>query len=1080
MSGDGDTATQHDATFARVADEYLARRRAGEVVTAEEYALAYPALADLIRDLFPALSALARVEQTTVTVSPASPRRLGDFLLLREIGRGGMGVVYEAVQETLGRRVAVKVLHEAYAGRGDAVRRFQREAKAAARLHHTNIVPVFGVGEHGGTHYFAMQYIAGQGLDRVLAAVRQKRADDAANRPADPPSSDGTSVFGSSRADYFRHVARLIAEAAEGLAHAHAQGVLHRDIKPSNLLLDVAGTLFVTDFGLAKVEDEADLTEPDTPIGTLRYMPPERLTGTADPRGDVYALGATLYELLTLRPLIDQPTKLQLIEAIRKQTPPVPPRVHDPRIPRDLETVCLKCADPVPRFRYATAAAVAADLRSFLAGRSIQARPVGVVEAVSKWAKRNPTRAVATAAVVLFVAATAAGVVLAERSAARRQDAATARGLVVALAAAETSRVPDLLAELRRCRADATADLFVLAGSPIDSKPGLHARLALADHPGRADELLAYLPRARPEEVGPLREILGPRPTVWDYLVAEDTPGPDRVRYAAAAAGWAPNDPRWPAVAPAVCAALAVEPTLDAGTWARAFDPVGPRLLPSLFTTYSGLIRNARPGQPVTPGSVSSAAAAERVAALIVRFAPDRPDQFALAATTFDGAHVPRLEPTIRSVIDSLVPFLRRAAADPDPANAVDAGRAAAALLKYAVPADAAWPLFRLTPDPTARTALFRRIHDLALDPAILIRRLETESDVSARRGLLFALGGLDPSTLRNADRPAFVAWLRLHYCDDDPGTRAAVKWLAAVGWVGDRELTTIDEALAGAPRPSSRHWYVTKGGLTATVIPGPVRFDIGAPQDDPDRHADERAAPRLIPRTFAIGRTEITAEEYLRIQSDPPQPAGPSARAAVAISWFDAVAFCNRLSQREGIPPDQWCYEPNEKGEYKSGMRVKRNYLTLTGYRLPTEAEWEYACRAGTTTPRYFGRDPDLLGDYAWTPRTAGDQFHRVARLMPNDLGLFDTLGNALEWVMDPIRGHERQPECDTGPKGEWVVYDGARDGEHNDYQLRGGGYSIEANRARAAYRYNLRPGNGTSTSGFRIARTIATHAER
>src|SRR5262249_4651479 len=247
----------------------------------------------------------------------------GEYRLVRELGRGGMGTVYEAVQESLGRRVAVKVL-SAERCRGKWLERFQREARAAARLHHANIVPVFRVGQGGASHYSVMQYVAGHGLGRVLAEVRRLRTTSSAtdvsasgpsalahhllagrpaadNTPTDDPAG-GVPVPVLPGGDaYYRAVAWIGRQAAEALQHADGQGVLHRDIKPSNLLLDERGTLWVADFGLAKaVGPEADpdsLTDTGDLVGTLRYMAPERFRGACDARSDVYALGATLYEL---------------------------------------------------------------------------------------------------------------------------------------------------------------------------------------------------------------------------------------------------------------------------------------------------------------------------------------------------------------------------------------------------------------------------------------------------------------------------------------------------------------------------------------------------------------------------------------------------------------------------------------------------------------------------------------------------------------------------------------------------------------------------------------------------------------
>jgi len=307
-----------------------------------------------------------------------------------------MGVVYEAVQEPLGRRVALKVLTTGPATHPTHLERFEREARTAARLHHGNIVPVFGVGSDGGTHYIAMQFIAGAALDEVIAEVRRLRAGEATT------AANGSSAWLACPGGSYHHrAAGLAAQAADALAYAHRQGVLHRDIKPSNLLLDANGTLWVADFGLAKESGADDLTTTGDIVGTLRYLAPERLNGTADARSDVYSLAATLYELLTLHPAFDAADRATLIKQIADGHV-VAPRRLDPAIPVDLETVVLKALAREPAARYASAGDLADDLRNMLADRPVHARRLSLLGRGLRWARRNPALATALSAIVLL------------------------------------------------------------------------------------------------------------------------------------------------------------------------------------------------------------------------------------------------------------------------------------------------------------------------------------------------------------------------------------------------------------------------------------------------------------------------------------------------------------------------------------------------------------------------------------------------------------------------------------------------------------------------------------------------------
>jgi serine/threonine protein kinase/WD40 repeat protein len=510
-----------------LAEDFLARFRRGERPSLAEYTQRHPELAGEIRDLFPAL-----VMMEEAGPAPAEPRqaragsalpdgrrldRLGDYYILREVGRGGMGIVYEAEQQALGRHVALKVLPYQAASDPTFLKRFRREARSAARLHHSNIVPVFDVGEFQGTHYYAMQFIQGQGLDEVLLELRRLRGFAAASetgpsptgclkRPAEanltanlargfltgqyqaadgeeteegeppqhaeagvpihkpgapatgscggvpslalracvarsllgnheakdlplgqemphpeppkdvPPASTAkpsgvasanTSSVGANPTDfstqsdyhYYRSVARVGLQVAEALAYAHGQKILHRDIKPANLLLDLQGTVWVTDFGLAKEEGD-DLTRTGDVVGTLRYMAPERFSGGADARSDVYSLGLTLYELLTLRPAFEESDRGRLVSRLTRDEPPRP-RKRDRHVPRDLETIVLKAIAKEPARRYQSAADLAEDLGRFLADRPVRARRTSALEHAWRWCRRNP--AVASLSVTLAV-----------------------------------------------------------------------------------------------------------------------------------------------------------------------------------------------------------------------------------------------------------------------------------------------------------------------------------------------------------------------------------------------------------------------------------------------------------------------------------------------------------------------------------------------------------------------------------------------------------------------------------------------------------------------------------------------------
>ena len=506
--------------FEELADEFVLKLRGGQSPSIEHYAQAYPEHAAMIRSVFPSLMIVEKVSAkvTNESISPTLcatgsdptqfvPKAFDDFEILQCIGQGGMGVVYEAIQGSLQRRVALKVIHAQASASPRSRERFRREAESAAGLHHTNIVPVYGSGEDHGLQYYAMQLIHGSTLADVIVSLRARlgesvtqeplgpaltlhavdqlltqravspnarqpqssqkgahkssnsyttpstpsqnhgaRGSSAPNEPTLPvqtldltlaaiqepmqgsplatdqlstsipastlPASIPTASIlpGTSKVSqddrsvrsipmhYYRNIARLTSKVADALDYAHQSGVLHRDIKPSNLLLDQTGTIWVADFGLAFREDLEGQTQTGELLGTLRYMAPEQFVAKADSRSDIYSLGLTLFELLTLRPALEapkrrvlDPTKYSQLEftASERQV-----------IPRDLQTIVLKASALEPENRYERAKDFQEDLERFLDDLPILARRESPIESAMRWIRRNP--AIASLAASLF------------------------------------------------------------------------------------------------------------------------------------------------------------------------------------------------------------------------------------------------------------------------------------------------------------------------------------------------------------------------------------------------------------------------------------------------------------------------------------------------------------------------------------------------------------------------------------------------------------------------------------------------------------------------------------------------------
>jgi serine/threonine protein kinase len=465
-----------DPRVVELADEYLRELEAGRRPDRASYCARYPELAEIVAECLEGLdlvrSGIASARPAAEASLPAEPigrlaSPLGDFQIVREIAQGGMGVVYEAVQLSLGRRVALKVLPFAATLDSRRLQRFKIEAQAAALLHHTHIVPIYAIGCERGVHFYAMQLIEGQSLAVVIEQLRREEHREPRTRgtggskaepqppelqlteslspagpsrgpvfpPAEsrPPRSDEASrstldrsvaavTSGAKLASeaYIRRIARLMVQAADALEHAHQAGVIHRDIKPGNLLVDAAANLWVTDFGLAQLQADNGLTRSGDFLGTFRYMSPEQTSGQRtmlDHRTDIYSLGATFYELLTLEPVVPGETHQELLYDIL-HTEPKSLRHWNRAVPPELETIVLKALAKSPAERFQSAAELSADIQRYLDHKPIHARPPTLLDRVRKWSRRHPSVAIAG---VLLLGVIAVASLVSNRMIAREQ-----------------------------------------------------------------------------------------------------------------------------------------------------------------------------------------------------------------------------------------------------------------------------------------------------------------------------------------------------------------------------------------------------------------------------------------------------------------------------------------------------------------------------------------------------------------------------------------------------------------------------------------------------------------------------------
>jgi serine/threonine protein kinase/formylglycine-generating enzyme required for sulfatase activity len=612
-----------------------------------------------------------------------------------------------------------------------------------------------------------------------------------------------------------------------------------------------------------------------------------------------------------------------------------------------------------------------------------------------------------------------------------------ARARVDTLLAASTADVPALVLDLAPYRR--WADPLLRAQSAredLDEAKRLHLALALLPvDAGQAEGLAERLLTARgPESVKTIRSLLSAyapdtAARFWAVLENDQEQGSRRLRAACGLTVSDPEDARWAMVGDEVVRCLAGENLLELRDWANLLEPIKLHLL----------VHQVRRLVQADAGSFAAFLA-------MVQAYPEE-------ARAVLHAQLERVLPPTGRDADQR-------------ALALEQAQAAVALFHLGQPGRV-WPLFHQGPDPTCRTYLIHRCGALKVDPAILAGRLLAgeEQDPSVRQGLLLALGEYCADQRAELMHGSFARHLGSAYRNDpDPGVHAAAEWLLRRWEMADR-IVLFDKELANvAPDPPpgeirKPRWIVNGQGQTFAVVPAPGSYEIGSP---PGESTGLDGKPRFrvqIDQPFAIGLKLVTVAEFKKFRPEfthqPQFSPGPDTPIN-SVSWYNAAAYCNWLSAQEKIPEEQWCYEPNAKGA--EGMKVKANWKALTGYRLPLDAEWEYACRAGTVTPFSYGRDEALLGQYAWYGLNSNTRMHPVGSLKPNGLGLFDVHGNALQWCQDGRETRYRQDNKEV--KKEVCI-------------LRGGTFPTGARGCRSAYRNQNGPADRGGHIGFRVART-------
>lgn len=1052
--------------------------------------------------------------------SPEIPQSDSDgrYRLAGEIARGGMGAILKGRDTDLGRDLAIKVLLDSHKDRPEVIQRFIEEAQIGGQLQHPGIAPVYELGQFSDKRpFFAMKLVKGETMSKLLAD-REDSASDRGKLLGIFEHVCQTMAYAHSRGVIHRDLkpANIMVGAFGevqvmdwGLAKVLSDGGV-ADEKKAHDKQQYQSNIQTLRSGLGSdvpdaVDSVGSQTQMGSVMGTLAYMPPEQALGeidSLDERADVFGLGAILCKILTGQPPyvgVDGTSIYRL--ASRGKLDDAFARLEACGADIDLIGLTKHCLKLEPNERPRDASEVAGRVTGYLESVETKLRETEQQRAVAtaraeEERKRRRVQLALVASVLMMLALGGAGwMYLEKRSAdqqrelaARKQEEqndAEATRLVEGLLQADTLQVKTIIGNLADYRKYAKDDLSkALAESPDDSNAKLHTALAMLSED---ESVLPFLKQrlltVTPIQFGTVSDLLAEHKSnlVADYwqIVDDSSKTPvARFQAACALASYDAENEHWQDAkfVEFVSGHLVDVLPSELLPWRNALRPVKAHLTAPLATIY----RDSNKDVQVRGFATDT---------LADYFSDDADGLFDLLADanekqfgTMFGKLVTHRE---RAVELGNAEVARTPAEDANEAAkeslAIRQANAAVMLLR-ANAAGQVWPRLKHSSDPRVRSKIIHWLSPRGGNAATIISRYKQESDITIKRALLLCLGEFKLSDAEK--QPLIETLLTVYRNDPDAGLHAAAEWLLMQWQQGDK-IAAVDKVLQqeeeqlAANNDTQRQWYINGQGQTFVIVDAD-EFQMGSPDWEQGSVPSEQLHRQKIDRRFAISTKEVTKGQWrefyasvkINVWAVDQEQLKPYIRTddspMVALTWYEVTHYCNWLSEQEQIPEEQWCYEKNEENEYGPGMKAKDKFWELSGYRLPTEAEWEFACRAGASTSRYYGVTETLLPNYAWYQVNGDDHTWPVASLKPNDLGLFDMQGNAFEWVYDVFTDYvSGSTDADADMPTTTAVSDSTR------RVLRGGSFLNLLSGVRAAQRSTSLPSSRYNTNGFRPSKT-------